>query len=191
MAAKHPLPLLWLISDARNDAGLEAALARIPRGSGLIYRHYHLPMPQRRARFAVLARAARAKGHYVVLAGSMAQAKAWGADGAYGAARVIRRGGRGLRLATVHGLREMRQARRCDAVLLSPVFPTRSHPDGNTLGALRFRLMAARACVPVIALGGMDKARARALHWPRWAAIDGLVQGLTPPLSPSALPRHS
>jgi len=195
MAAKHPLPLLWLISDARNDAGLEAALARLPRGSGLIYRHYHLPMPQRRARFAVLARAARAKGHRVVLAGSMAQAKAWGADGAYGAVRMIMRGGKGLRLATVHGLREMRQAQsqvsRSDAVLLSPVFPTRSHPGGKTLGALRFRLMAAQACVPVIALGGMDKDRARALHWPRWAAIDGLVQGLTPPLSPSALPRHS
>jgi hypothetical protein len=41
-------------------------------------RHYHLPPAERRARFALAARAARARGHGVVLAGSMAQARAWG-----------------------------------------------------------------------------------------------------------------
>jgi len=59
-------------------------------------------------------------------------------------------------------------------VLLSPVFPTRSHPGQPTLGPVRFRLLAARAGLPVIALGGMNRATARRLAWPRWAAIDGL-----------------
>ena len=53
-------------------------------------------------------------------------------------------------------------------------FPTRSHPDAATLGPMRFRALAARARMPVIALGGMTAARAEELDWPRWAAIDGL-----------------
>lgn len=169
------LPPLWLISDARNDAGLERALARLPRGSGLVFRHYHLPKAERRARFAVLARLARRRGHSVVLAGSLAQARAWRADGAYGAPGALGRPNGLLRLATAHGLRELARAGRADGVLLSPVFSTRSHPGGNVLGSLRFRLLAARSRVPVIALGGMTRRRAARLKWPMWAAIDGLT----------------
>jgi thiamine-phosphate pyrophosphorylase len=170
------VPRLWLISDARNDAALESALARLPRGSGLIFRHYHLPVDARRTRFRILARHARRFGHGVVLAGSAAQARRWGADGAYGSAAVLARGPAILRLVTAHSLHELAQARRArgDAVLLSPVYPTRSHPGGAVLGAVRFRLLAARAGLPVIALGGMNRHRAQALKPAGWAAIDGL-----------------
>ncbi|MEE4451803.1 thiamine phosphate synthase [Novosphingobium resinovorum] len=164
------LPRLWLISDARNDAVLERALAKLPRGSGLIFRHYHLPSDERRTRFHAFARTARRFGHVVVLAGDARQARRWGADGAYGA--VLARGPQVLRLVTVHSLRELARARRADAVLLSPVFATASHPGGRSLGPVRFRLLAARARVPVIALGGMTAHRARGIG--RWAAIDGL-----------------
>lgn len=170
------LPGLWLVSDARNDARLEATLARLPRGSGLVFRHYHLDPAARRRRFARLARIARRFGHRVVLAGSQAEARAWGADGAYGAPRVLGRQTGGLRLVTAHSLREIAVANRAgaDAVLLSPVFATRSHPGAWTLGRVRFRLLAVRALVPVIALGGVDTARARMLRWKKWAAIDGI-----------------
>ena len=47
MARLKPLAAVWLISDARNDAVLEAALMRLPRGSGFIFRHYHLPQVER------------------------------------------------------------------------------------------------------------------------------------------------
>jgi thiamine-phosphate pyrophosphorylase len=79
-------------------------------------------------------------------------------------------------LATAHSLREIGLANRvrADAVLLSPVFPTRSHPGARTLGPSRFRLLAAWAAMPVIALGGLSARAARRLRWPRWAAIDGL-----------------
>lgn len=166
------LPQIWIISDARNDSALEQALARLPRGGGLIFRHYHLAPALRRARFRMLARTARSRGHRIVLAGSMRQARRWGADGAYGSAAALARGPAGLRLVTVHSLREVGRAGRADAVLLSPVHPTRSHPDGIVLGSVRFRWLAAQAQAPVIALGGMDAARARALNWPHWAAID-------------------
>jgi thiamine-phosphate pyrophosphorylase len=39
---------------------------------------------------------------------------------------------------------------------------------------VRWRALAARARVPVIALGGMNARRARALGCRYWAAIDGL-----------------
>ena len=62
---------------------------------------------------------------------------------------------------------------RADALVLSPVFATRSHPGAPPLGPLRFRLLARQARVPVIALGGMTARRAAALG-AAWAAIDGL-----------------
>lgn len=171
------LPALWLISDKRNDAGLERALARLPRGSGFIYRHYHLPGADRLARFRTLRRIAKARGHVVILADSALTAREWGADGIYGAPRslVPRRHGL-IHLAAAHSLGELGLAARLgtDAALLSPVFPTRSHPGGAVLGGVRFRLLARQTRLPVIALGGMSAHRASALEWPRWAAIDGL-----------------
>ena len=168
-------PALWLISDARNDAMLEAALARLPRGSGFLFRHHHLPPEARHARYRALARLARRRGHTLVVAGTPALARRWGADGAYGPpdGRIM---GDGLYLASVHGLPEIGRANRlgASAVLLSPVFPTRTHPGGATLGPVRFRLLAMRAAMPVFALGGMDTKAARRLRWPHWAAIDGL-----------------
>ena len=176
MAKRYPsLPHIWLISDARNDAALENALKRLPRGSGLIYRHYHLPPAARRTRFERLARIARSCGHRAILAGRAAEARAWGANGAYGAPHRLARGPRAFRLVTVHSIRDLAKARRADAVLLSPVFPTRSHPGGAALGAARFLLLARHSRHPVIALGGMNSARARQLGAPRWAAIDGLI----------------
>lgn len=174
---KKPLPRLWLITDERNDARLEQALAALPRGSGLIYRHYHLDGAERLARFRAVRRMARARGHIVILADSALTAREWNADGIYGAPRALtpRRTGL-LHLATAHNRCEIALANRlgADAVLLSPVFATRSHPGGARLGPVRFRLLARLARVPVIALGGMTRPRARTLGWPRWAAIDGL-----------------
>jgi thiamine-phosphate pyrophosphorylase len=167
MARLKPLPAVWLISDARNDAVLEQALARLPRGSGLVFRHYHLPARERRARFLALARIARARGQLVALAGSRALARRWGADLAYGP---------GEQLAPVHNAREIARARGAAAVLLSPVFQTRSHSDAKPLGPARFRLLARLARVPVIALGGMNARRARGLKWPRWAGIDAFLR---------------
>ena len=187
MQRKNPLPRLWLMTDARNDAVLAAALAALPRGSGVIYRHYHLPDAARLARFRALRRSARARGHCMILADSALTAREWGADGIYGSARALtpRRAGL-LRLATAHNPREIALANRAgaDGVLLSPVYATRSHPGGPTLGPVRFRLLAKLAHMPVIALGGMTASRARSLGWQHWAAIDGLSQNNALPLFP-------
>lgn len=177
MTQGQTLPDLWLLSDQRNDAALETALRRLPRGSGFVYRHYHLSDSARRSRYAALLRLCRARGHLVILADSALTAREWGADGIYGAPRALCPASRGLMtIATAHDLSEIGEANRAqaDAVMLSPAFPTRTHPGALNLGPLRFRLLAARALMPVIALGGMDPGKAGRLRWPRWAAIDGL-----------------
>ena len=177
MPARQTFPELWLLSDERNDAALKEALRRLPRGSGFIFRHYHLPPEQRIARWFDLRGIARGRGHVTILADSSLTAREWGADGIYGAPRALYPTTRDLlTLATAHSLADIGLANSvgADAVLLSPAFPTRSHSGAAVLGPLRFRALAAHAQMPVIALGGMNAHTARRLDWPRWAAIDGL-----------------
>jgi thiamine-phosphate pyrophosphorylase len=172
------LPDVWLISDARIDDQLEAAIDRLPPRSGMVFRHYHLPPAERRRRFRQLAVRLRRRGHLVVLAGPVMEARRWGADGAYGAPDRLAGGVGLLRLVTAHSLRELGRANRirADAVLLSPVFATNTHPGASSLGPARFLLMANRSRAPVIALGGMSAPRARRLGTRRWAAIESLAQ---------------
>ncbi|WP_284124135.1 thiamine phosphate synthase [Parerythrobacter aestuarii] len=177
VAQFQTLPDLWLLSDERNDPALEASLRALPPGSGFVYRHYHLPSPERIARFIRLRRVCRAMGHLVILADSTMTAREWGADGVYGAPLSLYPTRRDMvTVATAHDLAEIGQANRvcADAVMLSPVFPTRSHPDAPVLGTQRFRHLARYARMPVIALGGLTDRTANRLDWPRWAAIDGL-----------------
>ena len=169
------VPYLWLLSDQRNDAGLEDALAALPAGSGFVFRHYHLADAERRQRFADLAKIARRHSHLVVLSGT----QGWGEGGYYGASPPV---GDGRWFATAHDRVEIEAAARLGAaaIFLSPVFATVSHPGAATLGPEKFHGLAKASPVPIIALGGMTPERAQSLHWPRWGAIDGL--------SPSNLP---
>lgn len=171
------LPLLWLLSDARNDAALDNALAKLPRGSALVFRHYHCAAGDRRRRFDQLAGIARKRDHRIILADSPVKARQWGADGVYGPAGRMPKGDALLKIATAHDWKEIVAAERAkaDAIMLSPVFATASHPGGRTLGPVRFRMLARKTDIPIIALGGMTRDNARRLDWPRWAAIDGLA----------------
>ncbi|MEL1252039.1 thiamine phosphate synthase [Aurantiacibacter gilvus] len=177
MSAFQSLPRLWLLSDERNDGVLDARLAGFREPVGFVYRHYHLATAERVARFFDLQRIARRCGHLVILSDSALTAREWGADGIYGAPLSLYPRRRDLlQIATAHDMREIAQANRieADAVMLSPVFPTRSHPGAPALGAARFRTLASHAQMPVIALGGMTTANASRLGWGTWAAIDGL-----------------
>lgn len=169
----HPVPRTLLLTDARNDHRLEAAISRLPSGSALVFRHYHLPPAQRRVRFETLRRLCKRRGLLIITAG---EARGWRADGRYGAPQSLGRT-TGLRLATAHSLAEIGAAVRAgaDGILLSPVFPTRSHPGAPVLGSVRFLHLARLSPLPVIALGGITKRRAARLPVWGWAAIDGLA----------------
>jgi thiamine-phosphate pyrophosphorylase len=169
MQRRQPLPRLWLMTDERQGEELWDALERLPRGAGIVFRHYGLP-PQERRRLFARVRATARKKRLVLLAAGAPMA---GADGVHG--RRSRHGG--LRSASAHNVTELRAAERQGAhlVFLSPVFPTRSHPDARTLGRIRFGLIAAQASIPVIALGGVDArngASLMALGAYGWAGID-------------------
>lgn len=56
------------------------------------------------------------------------------------------------------------RSRYTDALLLSPVFPTDSHPGAAHIGVARARLIARALRVPVYALGGVDTVKAESLR---------------------------
>ena len=171
MPARQPLPRLWLMTDERLGEGLLEAVARLPQDAGIVFRHYSLAEPGRRALFEAVRRTAPGP---VLLAGSPDEALAWGADGSHGRHP-------GATTAPAHDLAEIRAAEAAGAaaIFLSPVFPTRSHPDAAVLGAGGFAALAGRTQLPVIALGGMNAERAKTVSGAYgWAGIDAWAGGL-------------
>ena len=78
-----------------------------------------------------------------------------------------------------HGRAGLARGRRlgADAVVLSPVFPTASHPGAAALGLLRWAALAARGGArPVVALGGVGSRNA--VRLPRWAGGLAAIGGL-------------
>jgi len=170
MMRRQPLPRLWLMTDERLGERLFEALANLPQGGGIVFRHYGLAETERRVLFDQVKAVAQARHQLLLLAGPAAQASEWGADGSHG-----RGPGRGLRSAPAHDLAEMLAADRAgaDLIFLSPVFQTRSHPGAATLGPADFNRLALRTNRPVIAVGGMNALRARRLREAYgWAGID-------------------
>jgi thiamine-phosphate pyrophosphorylase len=173
----YPLPRLWLMTDERISTDrLLGSAERLPRGAGIVFRHYSLPPRKRRALFMRLQERARRRGVMLLLAGPPSLATAWRADGWHGhyIGQKVRRM---IHSAPAHSPAELEQAARSDAdlVFLSPVFATHSHPGAGALGRARFGLLARSTRLPVVALGGMTPKRAAALHSMGihgWAAID-------------------
>ena len=183
MTRRHrkKLPTIWLMTDERiADAALLAAVARLPKGrAGIVFRHYRTEGKARRALFEAARGIARQRRLVLLLAGDAQTAAAWQADGWHG--RDTQRVARPMvHSMAAHDAREMAAARRCgaDLILLSPLFPTQSHPGAASLGRARFAALAGQADVPVIALGGVKPCHRRMLRGigaDGWAAIDGLV----------------
>lgn len=172
MRTRHPRswPRSWLMTDERVGEGLWDALARLPKGGGVIFRHYATQPNERRALFARVRRMARKRGLTLIVAGSVLA----GANGIHG--RHARRG-HGLLTRPVHSRTEAIAAQKAgaDLIVVSPVFQTRSHPGARGLGPVRMGLMLRGIDLPVIALGGMDARRLKRLAPLKlhgWAAID-------------------
>jgi thiamine-phosphate pyrophosphorylase len=156
------------MTDERMGEGLWTALRRLPRGGGIVFRHYATPLAERRALYRRVARIARQRGLVLVRAGP----DRFGyQDGVHG------RRGAGLVTWPAHSRREAIEGVRAGAAVLfvSPVYATRSHPGAPALGEAAAARIAASLPVAAIALGGVTPTRGarlmrRGFHG--WAAID-------------------
>ncbi len=174
MRPRHPkLPTRWLMTDERI-VDLDATVARLRRGDGIVFRHYATPLKERRRLFARLLRVARRRGLVLVRAGDVAMR---GEMGVHGAAKMVRPGVRTWpahsRIEAVAGVRA-----GADALFVSPVFATRSHSGARSLGLIRAADIGRELQVRLVALGGMDARRYRAIRrsgFDGWAAIDAFA----------------
>ncbi len=172
-------PQIWLMTDRRNEAVLEESVKGLPRGSGIIFRHYHLDSDARRSRFLSIKALAKRRDHILLLAGSPKLARQWGADGVHGRQWKRHQTTSLLHSAPVHNPKEIKAANLngADLLFLSPAFATRSHPGQRPLSQLQLKRLIVLCRKPVILLGGMDAYRFRQrehLGAHGWAAIDGL-----------------
>ncbi|VAW02516.1 hypothetical protein MNBD_ALPHA04-1501 [hydrothermal vent metagenome] len=174
------LPKIWLMTDARNDHMLESVIRKMPRRSGIIFRHYHLDMESRCRRFAEIQKLAHRRNHLILLAGPPALARKWKADGVHGRQWKRRETNGLVHSAAAHDRAEIGQAKGngAELIFLSPLFATRSHPDVRPLALSQVRRLMDLVSGKIILLGGMDAKRYRRhghLRAHGWAAIDGLM----------------
>ncbi len=179
----------WLVTDARRLPDPLPAIRRLRRGEGVLFRHYELAPARRLALARQVAALCRRQDLVLLIAGDVRLARAVHADGLHlpqgliGRTAAARRAGLGQVTAAAHDAGAVRRAALTgvDAVLISPVFATASHPGAAGLGVLRFAALATLARhrgLMVYALGGITTASARRLrHIPQkgTAAIQGLA----------------
>jgi len=156
------LPPLLFVTDPGRVPDPVAVAGRLPRGAGVIYRAFGASDAVGTA-FA-LREVADAQGLVLLVGLDAALAEACGADGLHLPERML---GQGLQLRLDHpdwiltGAAHDREALAAaeaaglDAVLLSPVFQSRSPSARAPLGLERFSALCAATDLPVYALGGV------------------------------------
>ena len=158
------LPVVYGITQAA-ELGVGLFLTRLDvalaRGLRLVQVREKAMSGEQLASFArAVIERAQSAGAKVLINGDAGLARRVGADGVHlPAARLAHDGRPDLAWvgASCHDEAEVDAvvAAGADLLVLSPVLPTRTHPEAVTLGWERFGVSAARSPVPVFALGGM------------------------------------
>lgn len=158
-----PKHLLVVLSDTGRGPDLAAVMKALPRGSLFILRDYE--RADRAAWVRSLVCLGKRHGHFVLVSGDVRLAQRSGADGVHLRAHdpKPRLRTKCIVTAAVHTVRERAAAQRKGAtmILVSPVFPTRSHTGIPTLGIHKMSRLIAGAQQPVIALGGLSAQTAK------------------------------
>ncbi|HEY4113044.1 MAG TPA: thiamine phosphate synthase [Rhizomicrobium sp.] len=177
-ASHSDLPPLVLMTDDERLPDPLAAAAVLPRGSMVILRTRD--WARRAAMASALLPIVRERHLTLSIANDPDLARRIGAHGVHFSEAAMREAShwRVLRphwILTVpaHSLAACATAKRlgADAVLLSPIFATRSHPGEPHFGAVRAMLIARQSPLPVYALGGINAASASQLKDSRFAGL--------------------
>jgi thiamine-phosphate pyrophosphorylase len=175
MAANQPRwPSEWLMTDERMGDRLFEAIGRMPRGGGIVFRHYGLGAERRRQLAHEIAAAARTRDLLMAVAEDVVLGDEVGAVLIHNPARDPENRSFSR---SAHSEEEVRYAVQAGAslIFLSPIFPTRSHPDRAPLAPEEVRRILADCPARVIALGGMNRARflqSEQAGFYGWAGID-------------------
>ena len=183
-AARPTFAASFIITDAARGFDAASAIAAAPPGAALIIRDYE--RPDREGFASELINIAREAGLYSLLAGNPVLADGLGADGVHlpeglgDHAAHANRLGLLVTISAHSGPAASRAARLgADAVLVSPVFETGSHPGARSLGPFAAGQIAAMTPAPVIALGGVDAETAPRLLGMGFAGI-AAISGFHP-----------
>lgn len=175
------LPACLFLTDPARTPDPVSALPKLPRGSGIIYRHFGAK--NRRQMALDLSEVASALRLRLLIAADPDLALEVGADGVHwpearlGQARAWRNRFQ-LQTASAHSHRAILRASQLelDAVLVSSVFPSDSPSAGRPLGAPRFRRLVSASPLPVYGLGGVTAKNARQIC--AFAGLSG-ISGFT------------
>ena len=176
-------PVLFLTDPARVNDPADIA-ARLPRGWGVVYRHFGAP--DREAQAAQLRTVCSQRGLWLLIGNDPELAMQCRADGVHWAARQARRarqwqGRFRLMTAAAHARETLARLVHLpiDAALVSTVFPSASPSAGEAIGPLRLRGLTHRAReagLAVYALGGVSAENAsRVADAAGIAAIGGII----------------
>lgn len=158
---RGPPPLLFFTDRLRTRRPWETA-ARLPLGSGVVYRHFGAPDARDTA--LRLREATRRRNGLLLIGLDAELAEEVGADGVHLPERALEEAG-GVRAArpdwwitgAVHSGAALAGTTRLDAAVSSPVFPAGGSSSATpALGLPAFRSLVAMAHCPVYALGGID-----------------------------------
>ncbi|MBJ7447610.1 MAG: thiamine phosphate synthase [Brevundimonas sp.] len=161
-------PLLFFTDPDRTPRPWETA-ARLPAGSGVVFRHFGRADAHDTARRL---REATAQRDGLLLIGLDAElAERVGADGVHLPQRALDQVGTlsaarpDWRIAgAMHNLEGLDAASGLDAIVVSPIFRAGGASSGKTpLGLHGLAQFVARSFVPAYALGGIDSGKARSL----------------------------
>lgn len=178
---RKALPSLLFFTDPARTPNALAVARRLPRGAAIVLRTFGAADAEAQAR--ALKAIARARGLKLLIGQDAALARRVGADGVHLPERLAHQAGplkqaqpRWIVTAAAHSRRAVLAA-AADAVVISPVFPSRSPSAGAPLGPLRLAELARGRTA--YALGGVNNKTARRLLD---AGLIGLaaVEGFSP-----------
>lgn len=176
------LPPFWALTDPKRVPNPIALARTLPRGGGIIYRHFGASSRVETAK--KLSTLARKRGLTLLIGNDPDLAAHVKADGVHWPERALHkalkwRSSFAIMTCAAHSRAAIRHAADMgmDAVLLSTVFASKSPSAAQPMGALRFRRLASGANLPVYALGGIRPENAgQVANFGGFAAIDGLAR---------------